>query len=50
VTLDDLLDDRQPDAGAFEVGSGVQTLEHAEQFTCMRRIEADVERVKERVA
>src|SRR5688500_2256976 len=39
VALDDLLDDGEPDAGAFEVCSGVQALEHAEQFTRMLRIE-----------
>ena len=41
MTLDDLLDDRQADAGAFEIGRGVQALEHAEQFTRMLQIEAD---------
>jgi len=33
VAVDDLLDDREADAGVFEILAGVQTLEYAEQFT-----------------
>ena len=41
MTGDDAVDDRQPDAGAFEVFRLVQPLEHAEQFFGMSHVEAD---------
>ena len=40
VTLDNTLHRCQPDARAFELFGTMQPLEHAEQFACVRRVEA----------
>ena len=40
VTVDDALDGCQPDAGAGKFTRRVQALERAEEFVCVRHIEA----------
>src|SRR5436190_1105412 len=40
VALGDARDGGQPDAGAGELGLGVQALEHAEQLVAVRHVEA----------
>ena len=38
---DDAVDDRQADAGAFEIVGAMQALEHAEEFLRVALVEAD---------
>ena len=39
VPVNDALDVRQPDAGAFKFLVAVQALKHAEEFVCITRVE-----------
>src|SRR5690349_12645711 len=40
VVLHDPIDDREPDAGALELGGGVESLERLEELRAVARIEA----------